>query len=126
MQIMKIRLEDGTWQGIPTLRGQDGDDGSNLLYTIGFLPSTGSATITKSDIDIPDGHNLTVKDIVFNLSGIFTQVDAIDGDNVTVNFLFQVTAGAPVRGTDYWTTEDQQQIVQEVLNQLPSAEGVGY
>lgn len=30
----------------------------------------------------------------------------------------------PQRGVDYWTTADQQQIVQDVLAALPEAEGV--
>ena len=30
----------------------------------------------------------------------------------------------PVRGTDYWTTADQQAIVDAVLAALPAAEGV--
>lgn len=32
----------------------------------------------------------------------------------------------PVRGTDYWTAADQQQIVQDVLAALPSSEEVNY
>ena len=32
----------------------------------------------------------------------------------------------PVRGVDYWTTEDQQQIVADVLAALPTAEGVQF
>lgn len=126
MQIMKVRLEDGTWQGIATLRGQDGSDGASLLYTTAFLPSSGSSSINKTEITIPEGHELTTKDIIFNLSGIFAQITAIDGETVSISFLFQVSAGAPVRGVDYWTTEDQQLIIQDVLEQLPSAEGVGY
>lgn len=30
----------------------------------------------------------------------------------------------PIRGTDYWTTEDKQTIIDEVLASLPIAEGV--
>ena len=32
----------------------------------------------------------------------------------------------PVKGVDYWTTEDQQAIVTAVLNSLPNAEGATY
>lgn len=32
----------------------------------------------------------------------------------------------PVKGTDYWTADDQQDIVDAVLAALPAAEGVSY
>ena len=33
---------------------------------------------------------------------------------------------APVRGVDYWTDEDQAQIVTDVLNALPNANGTEF
>ena len=33
---------------------------------------------------------------------------------------------APERGVDYWTAEDQAQIVSDVLNALPNASGVSF
>lgn len=33
---------------------------------------------------------------------------------------------APVRGVDYWTEEDQAQIVSDVLSALPNAEGAEF
>ena len=32
----------------------------------------------------------------------------------------------PVRGTDYWTAADQEQIVSNVLEALPNAQGVSF
>lgn len=32
----------------------------------------------------------------------------------------------PVKGTDYWTEADKEEIVQDVLAKLPSAEGVAF
>lgn len=32
----------------------------------------------------------------------------------------------PVKGTDYWTAADKQEMVNEVLAALPAAEGVGF
>lgn len=32
----------------------------------------------------------------------------------------------PVKGTDYWTAQDQAEIVQDVLDALDEAEGVSY
>lgn len=32
----------------------------------------------------------------------------------------------PVRGTDYWTAADQEQIVSDVLAALPNAQGVNF
>ena len=32
----------------------------------------------------------------------------------------------PVRGTDYWTAADQEQIVSDVLAALPNAQGVSF
>lgn len=123
MNIMRVRLEDGTWKDIPALKGTDGSD---LLFANATLPTSGTAVIQKSNIEIPSSHTLTVRDIVFNTTGTFTQVTQIAGDDITVEFLFQITAGSPVRGVDYWTTSDQEAIVAQVLAALPSAEGVGY
>lgn len=123
MNIMRVRLEDGTWTDIPAFKGEDGAD---LLYTEAFLNSEGVTTIQKDTIAIPSSHTLTVRDIVFNSTGVFAEVTQIDGDNITVQFLFIITAGSPVRGVDYWTTSDQEAIVAQVLAELPSAEGVGY
>lgn len=123
MNIMRVRLEDGTWKDIPALKGTDGSD---LLFANATLPTSGTAVIQKSNIEIPNNHALTVRDIVFNTTGTFTQVTQIAGDDITVEFLFQITAGSPVRGVDYWTASDQEAIVAQVLAALPSAEGVGY
>lgn len=123
MNIMRVRLEDGTWTDIPVLRGTDGAD---LLFTEAYLPSEGSAVIQKDTISIPSSHTLTIRDIVFNSSGVFAEVTEIDEGNITVQFLFLITAGAPIKGVDYWTDSDQAAIVAQVLAELPSAEGVGY
>lgn len=126
MNIMRVRLEDGSWTDIPTLRGTPGTDGTDFLYTSAFLPTSGISTIDKNAIEIPENHTLTERDILFNTAGVFGQVTLVDGDNVTVKFLFEITAGAPAKGVDYWTEEDQASIVEDVLAALPVAEEVGY
>ena len=126
MNIMRVRLEDGSWTDIPVLRGAPGTDGTDFLYTSAFLPTAGISTIDKNTIEIPENHTLTERDILFNTAGVFSQVTLVDGDNVTVNFLFEITAGTPTKGVDYWTEEDQANIVADVLAALPVAEEVGY
>ena len=37
-----------------------------------------------------------------------------------------VNGTTPVKGTDYWTAADKQEIINSVLASLPSSEGVSY
>ena len=58
-------------------------------------------------------------------TGEFVEIPAIQGPQGS-----QGPAGAdgytPVRGTDYWTAADQEQIVSDVLAALPNAQGVSF
>lgn len=81
--ILKIKNEQGKWEGIPAIIGPKGDPGAQGLEG-------------KQGIQGPIGP--------------------------------QGPAGAdgytPVRGTDYWTAADKQQMVNDVLAALPIAEEV--
>ena len=70
----------------------------------GLLKGDGSGTITAADtqeatlVDVPNG--------------------LLKGDGTTIS--------AAVKGTDYWTSADKQEIVQDVLTALPVMEGGSY
>ena len=70
----------------------------------GLLKGDGAGTISTADtqeatlVDIPNG--------------------LLKGDGTTIS--------AAVKGTDYWTSADKQEIVQDVLAALPVMEGGSY
>lgn len=82
----------------------------------------------------------TAKIEVTNKEGSKNEVEVKDGITPTIGsngnwFLGTVDTGKPSRGEpgktptkgiDYYTTADKEAIVSDVLNSLPSAEGVGY
>ncbi len=91
--------------------GKNGKDGSNGI-SAGFGTPTG---------------------IVDDTSGTPTVVITTSGPDTAkiFNFAFSGIKGTPgtngetpVRGVDYWTTEDQEYIVNQVLEELPKAEAI--
>lgn len=84
--ILKIKNEQGKWEGIPAIIGPKGDPGAQ-----GPQGPVGPAGETG-----PRGEQGPA---------------GVDGYT-------------PVRGTDYWTAADKQQMVNDVLAALPIAEEV--
>ena len=70
----------------------------------GLLKGDGTGTVTAADtqeailVDVPNG--------------------LLKGDGTTIS--------AAVKGTDYWTSADKQEIVQDVLDALPTWTGGSY
>lgn len=98
MEILRIlNSSTGEWEEVPAIKGADG-----------FSPS---AKIAQTD----EG-------------AVITFVDATGSSSATIKHGEKGADGAdgktPVRGTDYWTSADQEQIVADVLAALPAAEGV--
>ena len=81
--------------------GQNGADGVSPGVTIGMV--TGGHTVTITDAEHPDGQTFTVTD----------GQDGIDGEDGQ-------DGHTPVRGTDYWTAADKAEIVEDVLEALPT------
>ena len=53
-----------------------------------------------------------------------TVTKVIDETTGAISFAFGIPKGdAPVRGVDYWTAEDKEEIVNEVFSQITSAQG---
>ena len=78
--ILKIKNEQGKWEGIPAIIGPKGDPGAQG-------PQGPAGPRGEQGPAGADGHT-------------------------------------PVRGTDYWTAADKQQMVNDVLAALPIAEEV--
>ena len=76
----------------------------STITASGLLKGDGAGTISTADtqeatlVDIPNG--------------------LLKGDGTTIS--------AAVKGTDYWTSADKQEIVQDVLAALPVMEGGSY
>lgn len=127
MDILRIKDENGVWQNVPALVGPPGKDGAQgepgPAGSDGFSPiATVTQTETGATISIQDKSGTTTATITNGAPG----PQGIQGpQGETGPQGEQGPAGhTPQRGVDYWTTADQQQIVQDVLAALPEAEEV--
>ena len=110
MEILKIKI-NGVWQTIPAIKGTDGKPGTQGKPGVdGFSPIAKVETITNgATITITDKNGTTTATILNGAKGD-------PGTNGTT----------PVKGVDYYTEADKQEMVQLVLAAIPSAEGVNY
>lgn len=91
-------------------------------------PDGNFAAVDAADVEMPDGTRLSDHDFLdagqlpeavdaalaqAKESGVFNGADGKDGAD----------GKTPVRGEDYWTEEDKQEIVDEVLEQMPEPDG---
>ena len=110
MEILKIKI-NGVWQTIPAIKGTDGKPGTNGKPGVdGFSPIAKVETITN-------GATITITDK--NGTTTATVLNGAKGDPGT-------NGTTPVKGVDYYTESDKQEMVQLVLAAIPSAEEVNY
>lgn len=110
MEILKIKI-NGVWQTVPAIKGTDGKPGTQGKPGVdGFSPVAKVETITNgATITITDKNGTTTATILNGAKGD-------PGTNGTT----------PVKGVDYYTDADKQEMVQLVLAAIPSAEEVNY
>lgn len=124
--ILRARDKDGNVYDIPAIRGAQGpvgpqgpkgDTGSGfkVLDYYDSLEALEAAVTAPSAGDAYGVGTAAPYDIyIYSLTHGWVNNGQLQGP-----------AGyTPVRGTDYWTAEDQQAIVDAVLAALPAAEGV--
>ena len=110
MEVLKIKI-NGVWQTVPAIKGTDGKPGTQGNPGVdGFSPIAKVETITNgATITITDKNGTTAATILNGAKGD-------PGTNGTT----------PVKGVDYYTEADKQEMVQLVLAAIPSAEEVNY
>ena len=110
MEVLKIKV-NGVWQTVPAIKGTDGKPGTNGKPGVdGFSPIAKVETITNgATITITDKNGTTTATILNGAKGD-------PGTNGTT----------PVKGVDYYTDADKQEMVQLVLAAIPSAGEVNY
>lgn len=149
--ILQIKDELGNWVSVPAIQGPQGIQGP--AGADGAQGPTGPQG--EAGPQGPKGEKGDIPVIIgsagpnINVVGIPTVSTTIDGDIVT--FIFDNLKGeqgiqgiqgeqglqgiqgpvgadgaTPVRGTDYWTAADKQEIINEVLAAIPSSEEVEY
>ena len=110
MEILKIKI-NGVWQTVPAIKGTDGKPGTQGKPGVdGFSPIAKVETITN-------GATITITDK--NGTSKATILNEDKGDPGT-------NGTTPVKGVDYYTEADKQEMVQLVLAAIPSAEEVNY
>ncbi len=122
----RVTITDAT--GTKYFDVMDGSSGSGSGGADGYSP-----TVTVTEIS--GGHRVSITDV--NGTKTFDVLDGADGaqgpqgqQGIQGKQGPQGPAGAdgytPVRGTDYWTAADQEQIVSDVLAALPTWTGGAY
>ena len=110
MEILKIKI-NGVWQTVPAIKGTDGKPGTQGKPGVdGFSPIAKVETITN-------GATITITDKTGTTTA--TILNGAKGDPGT-------NGTTPVKGVDYYTDADKQEMVQLVLAAIPSAEEVNY
>lgn len=100
MSILKVKDKDGKFVDIPVISGRPA---SIKVGEVKLLEPNSEPTIENVG---------TEYDAIFNF-GIPQGIQGADGKT-------------PVKGTDYYTEADKQEMVNLVLNALPSAEGIEF
>lgn len=125
----RVTITDATGtKYFDVLDGAEGSGGSGSAGADGYSP-----TVTVTEISV--GHRVSITDV--NGTKTFDVLDGADGaqgpqgpQGETGATGATGPAGAdgytPVRGTDYWTASDQEQIVSDVLAALPTWTGGAY
>ncbi len=122
--IITATLSDGSTSTFNIMNGAKGDTGKQGLQgepgTNGTNGIDGqSATITVGSVTtLEAGSNATVTNVGTETNAIFN-FGIPKGENGT-------DGHTPVKGTDYYTEADKQEMVELVLEALPSAEEVSY
>ena len=101
MAILKFKDENGNFVDIPVIEGQDG--------------------LSAYEIWLQQGNEGTETDYLNSLKG-----DKGERGPAGKNGTNGIDGKTPVKGTDYYTEVDKQEMVNLVLNALPSAEGVEF
>ena len=83
-----------------------------------------TATALTFAFHLPSGVSLRVGDMAVCANGCLAVVQSISGSNVTLKSTGISVRGAdgytPVRGVDYWTTDDRQAVVSDTVSVLPT------
>lgn len=110
-------LAENPVEGLPGPAGVDGKDGVD--GTDGYSPSV---SVTQTDA----GAVISITDQTGTTTVTITNGKEGEQGPAGVNGTDGKDGYTPVRGTDYWTAEDKQAIVDDVLTALPNGDEVSY
>ena len=138
--IYKINLTNGLAYNFTAPKGEigpKGEDGANATITnvtasVDGNIGTPEVEVTLDGTESARAFNFAFKNLKGETGEIGPKGDPFTYDDFTPEQLAALTGpqGAdghtPVKGTDYWTEDDQQAIVNDVLAALPTWEGGSY
>ena len=124
--ILRARDKDGNVYDIPAIRDAQGQEGTQEpkgdtgsgFKVLDYYDSLEALESAVPNPNVGDAYGVGTADpydiYIYSLTQGWVNNGKLQGP-----------AGyTPVRGTDYWTSADQQAIVDAVLSALPAAEGV--
>lgn len=103
-----------TWELLEkTPDAKDGTDGFSLLVAVESRLGLSVATFPFYQLNIPNGYTPKVGDLIIDPDTYLYQVTVVETDSCTAAYLNVRLAYSPVRGKDYWTDEDKEEIISE-------------
>ena len=123
-----VTYTDGTSETLSKVVGADGKDGANGADGkdgVNGKNGTDGIGISKTEISADGQLVITYTDNTTSNLGVVVGVDGKNGTDGT-NGTNGVDGYTPIKGTDYFTEADKQELVQLVLESLPSAEEVAF
>lgn len=131
MSIFRYKNEQGEWFELPFLRGPqgpsgvDGKDGKNGIDGTNGKDGKDGVGIAKTEVDAEGRLVVTYTDGTSETLSKVVGADGKDGAN-GADGKDGADGYTPIKGTDYFTEVDKQELVQLVLESLPSAEEVAF
>lgn len=75
--------------------GPTGNDGTSIYTTNNILVTSGTGTISRTDISIPSGHNAQVGDLIMDTQGTLVRITSANVSVVSYEFYSSLTANSP-------------------------------
>lgn len=117
-----INYSDGTSDTLGKVVGENGKDGTNGLNGENGQDGVDGVGVTRTEINAEGELVITYSNGISEILGTVVGADGQNGSDGKDG----TDGHTPRKGTDYFTEDDKQELVQLVLESLPSAEEMAF